>query len=333
VVEGTPAVTFSRDGGHTLATIDQKLSGIGYTYGVAALDARTLLSVHKQTVSISTDAGCSWYPAGDVVFDNFFPPQIAAAGGDRAYIWSDARPSLARYSSGTITILKPPVTIVGLGVDRGIADHLRVGGDDGSLWESVDGGSSWTRLGVRAFTTTNSVYRAAFDPANLDHIVFGGSSAGARVTFDGARTYSSVVGLGSGTNVFNAVISPADPRTVWAMAINLPEADANEPSDGRHIYRSVDGGASFIPVIDQAPGVHLINGPLLAAHPTDPTVLYFVFGTYFGGYGTDLFRYDASERSLSLMHHDYDDFNAIAFSPADPSVMYFGLEVVQLTSP
>jgi len=33
------------------------------------------------------------------------------------------------------------------------------------------------------------------------------------------------------------------------------------------------------------------------------------------------------------MHHNYDDFDAIAFSPADPSVMYFGLEVVQRTAP
>jgi hypothetical protein len=58
VVEGTPAVTFSRDGGRTFAAIAQKLEGIGYTNGLAALDAGTLLSIHKQMLSISTDAGC-----------------------------------------------------------------------------------------------------------------------------------------------------------------------------------------------------------------------------------------------------------------------------------
>ena len=38
-------------------------------------------------------------------------------------------------------------------------------------------------------------------------------------------------------------------------------------------------------------------------------------------------------KSLTVSHFNYDDFDAIAFSPADPSVMYFGLEVVQRTSP
>jgi hypothetical protein len=227
-------------------------------------------------------------------------------------------------------MLKPPVTIVGITAN---GDRVRIGGDDGTIWESVDGGGAWTQLGIRAFSAVNLVYRAAFDPANLDHVVFGASSMGAMVTFDGARSWAPVKGLGAGTNVFSIVVSPADPKIVWAMAINLAEADANAPSEGRHIYRSIDGGASFTPVIDSAPGVHLINGPLIAAHPTDPNVLYFVFGTYFDAYGTDLYRYDAASKALTVSHFDYDDFDAIAFSPADPSVMYFGLEVVQRTAP
>ena len=71
----------------------------------------------------------------------------------------------------------------------------------------------------------------------------------------------------------------------------------------------------------------------MAAHPTDPNVLYFVFGTYFQDYGTDLFRYDAATRELRLMHHDFYDIDAIAFSPGNPNVMYFGLEVVEPNQP
>jgi hypothetical protein len=130
--------------------------------------------------------------------------------------------------------------------------------------------------------------------------------------------------------VFNIVISPANPAVVWAMAINLVEAG---PSEGKHIYRSADGGASFVAVVSQGSGVQLINGPVMAVHPTDSNILYFVFGTYFDAYGTDLFRYDAAVGSLTVMHHDYNDFDSIAFSPADPGLMYFGLEVVQTTSP
>lgn len=62
----------------------------------------------------------------------------------------------------------------------------------------------------------------------------------------------------------------------------------------------------------------------MAAHPTDPQRLYFVFGARF--HGTDLFRYDAASNTLSVAHNDVEDINAIAFSPADPRVIYLGLE-------
>src|SRR5688572_14955646 len=64
-VAGTPAVTFSRDGGATVAPRAMPLRGIGYTYGVAVLDGgETLLSAHNDVVSISRDAGCSWETVG-----------------------------------------------------------------------------------------------------------------------------------------------------------------------------------------------------------------------------------------------------------------------------
>ena len=88
-----------------------------------------------------------------------------------------------------------------------------------------------------------------------------------------------------------------------------------------------NGGATFRAVVDDSAEVNLVNGPTMAAHPTDSDVLYFVFGTKFQGYGTDLFRYDAKKNRLSMTHNANHDINAIAFSPADARVMYLGLEV------
>jgi hypothetical protein len=104
------------------------------------------------------------------------------------------------------------------------------------------------------------------------------------------------------------------------------DGDEASASHGDHIARSVDGGLTFAAAVDASADVTLINGPVMAAHPTDPNVLYFVFGTFFQSYGTDLFRYDAATRSLQKSHLDVDDIDAIAFSPADPDVIYFGLE-------
>jgi hypothetical protein len=54
--------------------------------------------------------------------------------------------------------------------------------------------------------------------------------------------------------------------------------------------------------------------------------VYFFFGTAFQGYGTDVFRYDTATGALTVAHNDSDDINSIAFSPANPRIMYFGLE-------
>ncbi len=321
-------MTFTRDGGETLAPVAEALSGIGYTYGLAALDTPgVLLAWHKRDLITSTDHGCSWRLVAS--FDDFdFPPRIEAAKGGRAYAWSDNRSFLLRYDSKGATRLTQPVAFVGLGVDRANADHIRGGGADGAIWDSVDGGATWSEIGrLRGDIDPIIYYRFAFDPADLDHIVAGTMVAGAYYSFDGGRNWRRA-SLGTGrANVFNLVISPADEKTVWAMGLDLVENDANVPSEGRHIYRSEDRGATFHAVVDQSPSVVLINGPIMAAHPTLPGVLYFVFGTYFQNYGTDLYRYDHSRHALTTTHNGYDGINAIAFSPSRPNLMYLGLAV------
>ena len=74
------------------------------------------------------------------------------------------------------------------------------------------------------------------------------------------------------------------------------------------------------------PAVFDRNGNLLAAHPENPDVIYFVFGTFFQDYGTDIYRYDAASGQLTVTHSDaFDDVGAISFSPASSDVMYLGL--------
>jgi hypothetical protein len=321
-VAGSPAVTFSRDGGQTAVPVDEKLSGIAYTFGLAFVGPATLLSAHNETLALSSDSGCTWRTLGTVGFSGSSTPTITPAGNGRAYLWTDNAALLAGYQSEQWTSLTPPADVVGLGVDSASGAHVRLGGANGSLWDSVDGGAGWSRLGAPPVSGT-IVYRAAFDPASLDHVLFGTSSEGAFVTFDGGKTYVRPAGLAHGFNVFNLAVSPADPNVVWAEAYDLA-------ADKKRIFLSRDGGRSFTGAVDEQPGVvTLVNGALLVPHPADANVLYFVFGTYFQNYGTDLFRYDAVTKALRTTHFDFNDIDAIAFSPFNPDVMYFGLEVVQ----
>lgn len=318
MVTGTAAVTFSRDEGRTLAPTAERLSGIAYTYGVAALDDKTLLAWHRDDLLISTDSGCGWrvfatIPGAD------FPPTLTAAGSGRAYAWSDNRPFLVRYDSRGAVRLEEPAAFVGLGVNPSNPDHVRAGSDEGAIWESLDAGETWTAIGrVRTDPQQAFFYRFAFSQSDFDHIVAGTTTTGGYVSRDGGLSWTrSVMGTGN-VNAMNFVIAPSDDRVVWAMA--------NHDGD-RHIYRSTDGGATYATVVDESAEVSFRNQPVMAAHPTNSNVVYFVFGTYFQGYGTDIYRYDATTRTVTLTHNNNDDIDAIAFSPSDPKIMYFGLEV------
>jgi photosystem II stability/assembly factor-like uncharacterized protein len=322
MVTGTGAVTFTRDDGRTLAPTAQPMTPIAYTWGVVALDEPdTLLAWHKSDLILSTDGGCSWRVAAHVE-EWDFPPTLTAAKGGRAYIWSENRRFLYRYDARGLVSLKQPADFLGVGVDPNNGDRLRAGGSDGTVWESVDAGQTWTFLGE--LPGAIGYYRFAFDPMNLEHIVAGTLANGAYVSFDGAKHWTRATGLAlRSVNVFQLVFSPVDSNRVWAMGIDLENTE--DAAHGRHIYVSSDGGTTYHAVVDERPGVQLINGPTMAAHPTNPDVVYFIFGTHFQAYGTDVFRYDLAS-GLTMTHNDYDGVNAIAFSRRDPVVMYLGLE-------
>ena len=319
-VTGTGAVTFTLDEGASLAPTSGQLSGIGYTWGLAALDTpNTLLAEHKGDLLKSVDAGCSWAKVGTLSGGIF---KITAAPGGRAYAWVDNGAAFYRIDAAGIHPLSTPApNVVGVGVDASSGLHLRIADAAGVLHDSKDGGETWSKQGSPVAQGSFLGYRAAFDPANLDHVLFGQSIDGSWVSWNGGATWASSAGLGAkGANAFAIAVSPVDGNVVWLEGLELGP-------DIRHVYRSTDGGASFEVVVTESAEVDLINGNLLAPHPTDPNVLYFVFGTGYANYGTDLFRYDHATKQVTKTHNAYDEVSAIVANPADPSVLYLGLTV------
>lgn len=327
-IVGTSAVTYSTDEGATLTPTTRPLTGLVYTSGLVALDTpNTLLAAVNSTIYRSQNAGCLWRQVADLGAEAGNELlTLTAASGDRAFIWSDNRSLFFRIDGTTVTRLRGTGTsIVGVAVDPRNGDRVRIGDENGQIWESIDGGDSFRPVGSPAAQPGFWAYRVAFDPNNLDHAVAGTVVTGGLVTFDGGVTWTPSVGFSkTSANVFNVVVSPADPNVVWAQGIDLSQTET-PPSNGRYVFQSVDGGLNFHVVVAEGPGVKLVNGPLMAAHPTNAGILYFVFGSSFQGYGTDLFRYDTATGQLTLTHNSYHGFRAIEFSPASPSVMYFGL--------
>ncbi|WP_433435584.1 hypothetical protein [Nonomuraea sp. CA-141351] len=327
-VTGDGSVTYTRNDGRTIASTSQVLRPVVYTTGLVALDRpNELLAMSNNQLLSSKDAGCTWTAAGEVSGRHI---ELAAARDGLAYAW-DRDGDITLATPGGVTPLTSPAgELVGLGTDRRRGDHLRVADGSGRLYDSGDGGRTWQPIGVPAWPQSDllMVYTAVFDPYDLDHVVLGASDTGARVTFDGGRTWTTSSGLtqtGNKINVFSAAISPAAPNVVYAMGLDIAESEAGAPSGGRHIYRSDDGGRRFTRVVDQGDGVTLVNGPLLVPHPTDPGVLYFDFGTGWSGIGTDIYKYDSRLNRVTINHNSYDRVTSIAFNPSNPRVMYLGV--------
>ncbi len=330
-VIGSGAVTFTTDEGATLAPTP-KILGTWYAWGLAVLDTpNTLLAVRNRTLIRSTNAGCRWTTLDTIGSPtDGFPLSLAAAPGGRAYGWADNRADLVRVDNNghSVVYLRSPVrSIVGLATAARNGDRLRLGADDGTVWESKDAGDTWGQVGA-PLPIAVSAYRVAFDPNDLDHILVGTVVSGVFVSEDGGVSWTPSEGLSSASgrfNAFNIVVSPSSRETVYAMALNLDESNQGDPSEGRHIYRSFDGGRSFKPVVDQSAEVTLVNGPTMAVHPVDPGVLYFVHGVSYENYGADLYRYDGRTGLVTRTHNPYHGVPAIGFNPSDPGVMYLGL--------
>lgn len=331
-IAGTSTVTFTRNEGQTLAPTPPP-AGTFYTTGLVALEApNTLLASTNGVLLRSTNAGCTWSLLADPREETGYALlTLTKAGGERAYAWADNGSAFLRIDGERVTRLKATGTsILGVGVDPANPDRVRLGDEIGQVWESADAGETWAPLGTPA-TEGLFVYRVAFDPTDLDHILVGTMVQNAFHTTDGARSWTKVTGFSIGereqSNVFSLVVSPVDPRIVWAMALDMVLVDS-DPNAARAIYRSVDGGLTFTPVV-RGNQASIQNGPTLAVHPTDPNVVYWAFGMSYMNYGTDLYRYDAAAARLTSRHNGYHGIRAIDFSPALPEVvMYLGPSLV-----
>lgn len=328
VVTGDGSISFTRDNGRSIIPTSVAPRPVQYVFGLVPLSKpNTVLSVDSRgTIGSSTDAGCSWTPVGTVT--GLDVPRLTAGPRGEAYVWDQNGPALYRVDGHRVSPL-PPVSddtrasVAALEVDRFLPRHVRAVLGDGTVRDSYDAG--------RTFRTTAEpvhpdlfVYDASIDPVNLNHIVLGTMSEGVYTTWFGGRHWTQST-LGARVNGFSVAVSPANPFVVWAQGIDLAEHEAGVPSEGRHIYRSTDGGRTFHVAVDHKPGsVTLVNGALLAPSPADPNTVYFVFGTSFADYGTDLFRYDARHDTLTMEHNPQDDISSIAFNPKDSQVMYLG---------
>ncbi len=241
--------------------------------------------------------------------------------------WTPVFDSEGSYSIGCVTIdpNNPNVIWVGSGENN---SQRSVSFGDG-VYKSVDGGQSWSNLGLGESEhigrivvdprDSNTVYVAAMGP-----LWRGGGDRGLYKTLDGGVTWERILHISDDTGVAEVWLDPRHPDTVyatsyqrrrhvWTLINGGPESAFHKSTDGGATWREIDSG---LPDVDR--------GRMgLCISPVDPDVIYGVVDAERdeGGVFRSLDRGESWEkRSDHAPGGDY--WNELTCDPHDLDTVY-----------
>jgi photosystem II stability/assembly factor-like uncharacterized protein len=237
-------------------------------------------------------------------------------------------------SIGAIAVAPSDPRVVYAGSGEGLQrPDLAVG--DG-IYKSLDGGSTWTHLGLR---DGRQIASMAVDPANanrlfvavLGHPYGPNEERGVYRSLDGGATFQRVLFENENAGAFDVVLDPRDPKivyaTLWAARQAPWEIGASFEMPGSGIFKSTDGGTTWTQLHDGLPP--RIGRAEVAVSRSNPQVVYAYAdvksnssesgGLYRSSDGGTHF---ARVNDADEIAQRGDDLVSLAVDPADSNVVY-----------
>lgn len=341
-ITGSAFLGLSLDGGQTI--VDDGIGSVPavsvFSFGMAKTGVDSLVAAVDGTILVSVDVGCTWTPIAELGTNAV--QILTNATENIVYAYNPSAAQFHQINLGTGAVLTrqaPQSTVSTLWADPDNSDHIRISaGPTRQLYDSTDGGSTFSLIGVPA-TAATLYYFTAIDPIDENHIIqgtvgiSGENGAGVWTSFDGGTTWAQAQGFTGRINGFTGRISEANSNHVWVLGLDL-----DDPSIARRkIYYSTDGGLNFTPVVTASNGVPLSNAVELWPDPTqDGRVLFSLtdppnVATRF----TTIYDYQHDTASLQGFAHFFEtvgEMRVIVFNPDHNDNIFFSKTYQLLTA-
>ena len=185
------------------------------------------------------------------------------------------------YSIGVVTLDPNNPHVVWVGTGENNAQRSVAYGD--GIYKSVDGGGSWTHMGL---AESEHIGKIIVDPRDSNVVWVAaqgplwdsGGDRGLYKTTDGGESWEKVLDISEHTGVTDLVMDPRDPdvliaaawqrqRKVWTLVSGGPESG---------LYKTTDGGATWREITRGLPTSVDVGRYGLCLSPANPDLVYAV---------------------------------------------------------
>jgi photosystem II stability/assembly factor-like uncharacterized protein len=189
----------------------------------------------------------------------------------------------AVHSIGDVAVHQADTSVVWVGSGERASRQSSSWGD--GVYKSTNGGRSWTNMGL---TDTRHIGRVALHPtdpeivyvAAMGHLWGPNEERGLYKSVDGGANWDRILNVDEDTGVVDVVIDPEDPQIVYAATYQRRRRPFgfHGGGPGSALWKSSDGGESFIRLNDLAPENGLPEGEVgrigISIYKSDPRIVY-----------------------------------------------------------